>query len=94
VAYVDLGTINPNDVQVEIFVAQMNGNPENLKTGSVAMRPDGQNEHGRYIYRGSMIQSDSGEYGYTVRVVPRHPDLVHPNEMGLVSWAHTATANA
>ncbi|MGF1572493.1 MAG: alpha-glucan family phosphorylase [Sumerlaeia bacterium] len=88
IAEVELGSIDPNDVQVEIFVAQLNGNPEKIKSGSVAMRPDGKTDAGKLIFRGIMNQGDSGEYGYTVRVVPRHPDLVHPNEMGLVSWAH------
>jgi starch phosphorylase len=28
-----------------------------------------------------------GRYGYTVRVVPSHPDLVTPVELGCVTWA-------
>ncbi len=29
----------------------------------------------------------AGRYGFTVRIVPRHPDLVSPVELGLVAWA-------
>lgn len=90
IAEVELGSINPSDVQVEIFVAELNGNPEKIKSASVPMHPEGKSPNGKLLFKGSMIQSDSGEYAYTVRIVPHHPDLVHPNEMGLVSWAHTA----
>ena len=29
----------------------------------------------------------AGRYGFTVRVVPDHPDLATPVELGLVTWA-------
>jgi starch phosphorylase len=28
----------------------------------------------------------SGLHGLTVRVLPRHPDLVNPHRMGLIAW--------
>ena len=28
-----------------------------------------------------------GRYGLTVRIVPRHPDLVDSSELGLAAWA-------
>jgi starch phosphorylase len=31
-----------------------------------------------------------GRYGYTVRVVPSHPDLVTPVELGCVEWASSS----
>ncbi|MDK2970359.1 MAG: glycogen phosphorylase [Candidatus Sumerlaeota bacterium] len=90
VAEVDLGSIDPNDVSVEIYVAPLEQDlvSSNFRGGTIPMRPDGKNEQGCHVYRGSLLEGDSGKYGYTVRVVPRHPDLVHPNEMGLMAWAH------
>ena len=29
----------------------------------------------------------AGRYGFTVRIVPRHPDLVGNSELGLAAWA-------
>ncbi len=93
VAEVDLGSISPDDVQVEIYVAPINATGNGgvkVPAGSIPMRPDGKKkDNNYYTYRGSLMESDSGEYGYTVRVVPKHPDLVHPQELGLVSWAHS-----
>ena len=28
----------------------------------------------------------SGLHGFTVRVLPCHPDLVNPHRMGLIAW--------
>lgn len=94
VAEVDLGPIDPDFVEVQIYTVPVssslhgngNGNGAALRTSSIPMRPDGKNDKGLYIYRGGLLEGDSGEFNYTVRVVPKHPDLVHPMEMGLVSW--------
>lgn len=90
VAEVDLGTIDPEDVQVEVYIAPLEQDCRgaNFQGGTIPMRPDGDGENGRRVYRGSLLEGDSGKYGYTVRVVPRHPDLAHPNEMGLMAWAN------
>ena len=42
-------------------------------------------DHARYS--GSLRTEKAGRYGFTVRVVPRHPDLVSPAELGLAAWA-------
>ena len=47
------------------------------------MAPTG--EPGRFA--GSFDCFHPGRYGFTVRVVPHHPDLVSPVELGLVAWA-------
>ncbi|MCB2156165.1 alpha-glucan family phosphorylase [bacterium] len=91
VAEVDLGPIDPDDVQVEIYMASLaeTGEDEFPRAGSIPMHPEGKNDKGRYVFRGNLLEGDSGEYGYTVRVVPKHPDLIHPNELGLISWANS-----
>jgi len=39
-----------------------------------------------YLYQGSIEPKDSGNYGFTLRIVPTHPDLLHKNETGLIHW--------
>ena len=41
--------------------------------------------HGRYV--GRFSPSRAGRYGYTVRVLPAHADLVTPVELGLIAWS-------
>ena len=50
---------------------------------SVADRVDDAHVH----YSGSFTCERPGRYGYTVRVVPSHGDMVSPLTLGLVAWA-------
>ena len=38
-------------------------------------------------YRGELAAGIAGRYGFTVRVVPSHPDLAQPVELGRIAWA-------
>jgi starch phosphorylase len=42
---------------------------------------------GQHRYVGAFDCESAGRYGFTVRVVPAHPDLVTPVELGLMAWA-------
>ena len=42
---------------------------------------------GNYIYQGSVPASDSGTYGFSVRVVPVHPHLMQTHELRLITWS-------
>ena len=53
----------------------------------VSMSVAGPAEDGHVRYAGEFETRHAGRYGFTVRVVPRHPDLVSSAEMGLAAWA-------
>jgi hypothetical protein len=38
-------------------------------------------------YVGHFTCDQAGRHGYTVRVIPAHPDLATPVELNCVSWA-------
>jgi starch phosphorylase len=38
-------------------------------------------------FAGSFVAAHAGRYGFTVRVVPSHPELLHRTELGLMAWA-------
>lgn len=42
---------------------------------------------GRAQYHGTITRPDDDSRGYSIRIRPSHPELVHPNELGLVLWA-------
>ncbi len=50
------------------------------------MSPDGNREGGAWQFTGVIPCRSSGQQGYAVRVLPRHPDLANPFEPNLVSW--------
>jgi hypothetical protein len=40
------------------------------------------------VYRGDLVLTAPGSYGVTARVIPVHPALGSPYELGLASWAN------
>jgi starch phosphorylase len=38
------------------------------------------------VFEGRVPCRSSGQYGYTVRVLPKHANLANPFEPGLVAW--------
>lgn len=42
---------------------------------------------GRATYRAKVVRPDDDRRAYAVRLRPTHPDLIHSNEMRLVTWA-------
>ena len=87
-AVVSLGALTDDDVAVQLIHGPVGTNDELTSTAVVAMdlRELGDSA-GHYRYRGSFSCEQAGRYGYTVRVVPAHPDLRDPGEMGSVAWA-------
>ena len=43
--------------------------------------------NGDYIYQGSVPTTESGTYGFSVRVVPTHPGLMQAHELRLITWS-------
>jgi len=86
-ARIKLGKIKPNDVSVELYHGPVD-NWENIKDGS-AVRMDYEKlaeQEGEHWFVGSMPCSETGQRGVTVRILPKHPDLTNPYEMGLILW--------
>jgi glycogen phosphorylase len=86
-AVVALGTLSPDDVDVELVHGPVGQGDELTERSIVSMTPAGtaDDHHARYV--GSLQTERAGRYGLTVRIVPRHPDLVSPVELGLAAWA-------
>ncbi|MGH9058565.1 MAG: DUF3417 domain-containing protein, partial [Acidimicrobiales bacterium] len=86
-ATVSLGQLGPEDVAVEVLYGRVGSGDE--LSGTEVLRLDllGPAEgSGRYRYEGSFVSNAAGRMGYTVRVVPAHPDLAVAAEMGCVAW--------
>src|SRR5256884_2342414 len=85
-AHVYLGDVDPNHVRVEAY----HGEADNggIKNPSVSvLNASGRNGDGSYLYQGLVPASDSGAYGFSVRVVPTHPHLMQSHELRLIAWS-------
>ncbi len=85
-AVVELGTLSPTDVAVQLLHGPVGPNDELTTTTVAAMSHEGQTGP-RHRYTGSFSCERAGRYGFTIRVIPSHPDLLTPAELGCVAWA-------
>jgi glycogen phosphorylase len=89
-ATIRLGRLRPDDVRVELVhgAVRADGSLQDARVQQLA--PYGEDAGGRHSYRGAFECRLPGEYGFTVRVVPHHPDLYHWADPRLVTWANGA----
>jgi len=86
-ARVHLGAVDPQHVRVEAYHGEMdNGDIRNPAATVLnqSSQPDG---NGNYIYQGTVPATESGTYGFSVRVVPTHPCLMQAHELRLITWS-------
>ncbi|MDB5100699.1 MAG: glycogen phosphorylase, partial [Cyanobacteria bacterium RYN_339] len=87
VAQVSIGDLAPSEVTVQLLHGLVGQNDELVHPEVVAMAVAGDAVDGHLRYKGTFTCERPGRYGFTVRVVPAHPDLVTPVELGCVAWA-------
>ena len=81
----NLGTLSADDVSVEIYHGPLDATGE-IRDGSVVQaRHEGKDGDGD-IFRAEIPCRVTGRYGYTARVLPRHPELVNPFTPLLLTW--------
>ncbi len=85
-ATVDLSGLDPEDIRVELFYGLLD--EDGQLTGGEALPMDQQEtvDNGHVKYAAQVPCRRSGMTGYTVRVLPAHPNL-DPRDMALVRWA-------
>lgn len=85
-ARVRLGALKPEQVLVELYHGPVSSTGEIYDPLRVEMKDTG-SKGGAHEYAVEVECTATGQHGYSVRILPRHPDLVHPFIPGLVRWA-------
>jgi len=85
-AEVFLGPVSPEQVQVQLYHGRVDANEQLLDGEAVPMQCDGPAEDGRYRFTGQVPCRATGLCGYTVRILPHHPDQGSPAGVGLIRW--------
>jgi starch phosphorylase len=85
-ARVYLGGLSPEEVSVELYLGQVDADGKIVQGMATPMQPVGFEENGSWLYHAVATCSDSGLHGYTVRVLPKHPDLNTPFLEGMIAW--------
>lgn len=86
-AVVQMGSLKPQDLLVEIYYGRLDGNQNLYQTHTVALKPLDGEQGGRVAFKGSIPCETTGQHGFTVRVLPFHPDLAQRFETNLITWS-------
>jgi starch phosphorylase len=85
-AYVKLPQLTPDDISVELFQGALDARGDIVRPKIIPMTPTGKTDGDTHEFAGTIECGTSGRQGYTVRVLPKNPDLVAPNKEGLALW--------
>ena len=86
-AQVVLGSLTPDDVSVEVVYGRSRDDDSIESPNRVTLQPVPSTDASPNVYAGTVTLDRAGSFGYTVRVVPRHPLLLSGAELGLVATA-------
>jgi len=77
----ELNGLSPEDVRVEavLYRPAREGGLKPSTTVELRHRKDGR-------YEANIHPDDTGNFAYRIRMYPEHPDLSHPQAMGLMLW--------
>ncbi|MGE5352150.1 MAG: alpha-glucan family phosphorylase [Acidobacteriota bacterium] len=87
-AEINLGGLTPEDVEVQIYFGSVDRQNIAHANSFVTMQSEkGKARNNVYTYRGAIVCQQSGQFGFTARVLPKHPLLNSSFDMGLIAWA-------
>jgi len=85
-ARVHLGSLKPDDVEVQLFHGPVDSLGEIAQPHTVTMAHNQALDNGAYVYYGAIPCRSSGQHGFAVRILPKHVALANPFTTGLVCW--------
>ncbi|MFT4029791.1 MAG: alpha-glucan family phosphorylase [Protaetiibacter sp.] len=86
-AFVELGGLAPEDVAVELVHGRPRGGEELGDIRLLGLELESHELGKPAVFTGAVRFERAGAFGYTVRVIPRHPLLASDAELGLVALA-------
>ena len=86
-ARVALSALTPDDVAVEVVSGTIDAGGEITNPETIRMQPAGKDDSGVQLFQAVLTPSTkTGLHGYSVRVLPKHQDLISPFLPGLITW--------
>jgi starch phosphorylase len=84
-----LGALSPEDVSVELYLGALDAAGELTEPATFPMRHTASSSNGEHVFEITGVPCcRSGLQGYTLRVLPHHPDLAARFVPGLITWAN------
>jgi glycogen phosphorylase len=86
-AIVDLGQLTPAHIRVQLFTGLVNADRRIDTANTIEMSHTREVATGRHLYTGRIDCTNSGRYGFAVRLLPGVTNLATPFEPGLILWS-------
>jgi starch phosphorylase len=86
-AIVDLGTLTPDDVEVQAAYGRVDEGDSITAAETVSLKATSTHDEGQWRYEGEVPLARTGPFGYTVRVLPKHPAMASTADLGLIASA-------
>lgn len=87
-AELNLGNLTPKDVDVQIYFGKLDDQTEAFANSYVQMECINKTtKTGKFKYEGQIACDETGQFGYTLRILPNHSLLTNKFELGLIKWA-------
>jgi starch phosphorylase len=85
-AYIDLGQMSPNDLQVELYHGTVSNDNKITSAHRAEMKWTGSKDN-LGLFHVRVECTNTGFQGHTVRILPKHDALIHPYRSGFIKWA-------
>jgi starch phosphorylase len=87
-ARVALSSLGPEDVAVQVVMGLVDAHGEIKNPEVIPMQSSGRDGSGMELFQAVLKPSTkTGLHGYSIRVLPQHPDLISSFLPGLIAWA-------
>ncbi|MBU2505285.1 MAG: alpha-glucan family phosphorylase [Bacteroidetes bacterium] len=85
---VDLGVLTPMDVEIQIYYGTVDDKHKAYSNTFINMKcTTKKSTTGKYQYKGEIDCVNTGQFGFTLRILPNHPMLINKFDLGLIRWA-------
>lgn len=87
---VTLPDISVENITVEVYAGRItdNGTIENITITPMELTEKDEKKR-EYLFKTKLELSTGGNYGYTFRVMPKHPMILDPENLNLIKWITT-----
>jgi starch phosphorylase len=93
-AWICTGGLAAADLVPQVYLGKLHEGRDIVEPEIVVMENQGATDGDGVLFRAVIPCRTSGTHGLSVRVLPYHPDLGHPHETGLITWAPSSSADA
>jgi glycogen phosphorylase len=77
--------LTPEDVQVQLYTGPVDTDRNFVHAEGISLTCEGR-DGGAWVYTGHLPTNHSGQQGFSVRVLPYHPEAILPQELPLIVW--------